>query len=269
MNTVQPITKELKDSSKIAEFEHEGKKYTLTVPTAGDIREANFIYNKRFTEAINSGIYTRNKLEKELESQDSDFFKDITASRTEILDEIKNTEELLENDELQSKPEELESLSTILAIYRNQLIQVEETVNNLYANTAEEIATDDKRSFLLFRILKNEDGSRVYKEYQDYLNEYSNSFLEKAKFEFLCWEYNLDRNWRENLPENLAMEKASKLRKVESKKSTDKKKTVARKKTSSTKKKVSSKKKTFSKKTSSGKTRIRRKKTSKEKSDES
>lgn len=254
---MEKIEKETSNLKEISTFEFQGKKYTLVEPSAAMVREAKRRRGIKFVEAIKDGMFTKKQLQDTLMERSPDFFSEFNQARTNVLNDIAETEELLKELE---DPEQLESMSHILVIYRAQLVEQEQMLRELYDSTAEESADNEKNSYLVYSMLRDEKGDAVAESFDDFLENVTFEFFDACKYRLLCWEHNLDPNWQEKLPEAEAMLKAQtkrvearKQREEEEKKAEKEekaKKTTAKRKTSP-KKRATSKKKTSTKSTAS------------------
>jgi hypothetical protein len=234
------MTKVQNRLKEVNSFEFQGNKFKLVEPSAAVIKEARKRRGIKFVEAIKSGMFTKKELEDALIQRTPDLFLEINKLREEIVENITETEELLEGID---DPEQLESLSYVLIVYRAQLVEQEQSLKELYDSTAEEIADEEKSSFLVYSMLRDEEGNKLAEDYDTFMTDISFEFFDHCKYQLLCWEHNLDPDWQEKLPEAQAVIKAQDLR-LKEEEEAEKKRTIA-------KKKAAPKKKTATKKTTS------------------
>lgn len=260
------MEKETNNLKEISTFTFNDKTYKLVEPSAAMVKEAKRRRSIKFVEAIREGLFTKKQLQDILMEKSPDFFVDFNQTRQEILKNISETEDLLSDIE---QPEQLESLSHVLIIYRAQLVEQEQILRELFESTAEEAADGERNSYLVFSMLRDENDNSMGDDYSEFLENVSFEFFDRCKYFLLCWEHNLDPSWEEKLPEAKAMLRANTLREEAVKrqeqekqkaKSPDDKKVTKNK---PTEKKKTSRKSTVKKKTSTKKKTTRRSSSSK------
>jgi len=234
---------------EICKFKFGEEEYTLIEPSAAAVREAKFKHNKAFTQGLKDGIFTRSRMQKELEADNPEFFKDFNEGRQSVVDEINETEKEIEITE---DPDILESLSNIVTLYRAHLVDQEQMMRTLFSSTCDEMAEEERNSYLAYAMIRDTKGNRLAESYEDFLETNTYEFFDHCKYQLICWEYNLDPTWQEELPEAKAILKAKELRAVAEEKAKELKKNEEAKKEKKVIKKVtrkaSTKKKTTTKK---------------------
>lgn len=186
-------------------FTFEDKEYKVLKPTLNIIREAKYKYAKTFTDNLKAGFITKKKMENMLFEADDSIFKSYVNRRAEILKYMSDTNDLLNKAE---KPEELDYLAELMSTYRTTLVQEDLAMNNMFANTADQLAEDEKINFLAFVLTADKDGNKIWKTQEEYLNETDVDFVEACKYQVMCIDYNLEPNWEKELPETKARLKA-------------------------------------------------------------
>ena len=203
-----------KDKKLIREFEFDNEKYDLVEPSAKIIREAKLKYSIQFTKGIKNGLYVRRALEKQLKENDPDFFKEYDQRRKELVQQMADTERSLQEN---TKAEELDLLAQMLTLYRAQLMEEDQLMAALYENTADQLAEEERVSYLAYGMVKTKEGNSLKETYDEFIDDLEPALFEQCKYEVLCWQYQLDPNWQDNLPEMKAAKKADKLRKEKEK----------------------------------------------------
>ena len=193
----------------IRSFELSDLKLQLIEPTVSSIREAKYIYSKRFTEYLKQGFYTRRKLESLLDNENSGYVKNHLDRRQELLKTISELDSMMETEQ---NPEKLEALAGMMSLYRNYLLQEDTSMNSIFSNTVETMAEEDRLNFLTTTMIKDNNGNFLWNSMEDLLQENNYSLVETCKYQVSCWEYNIDPAWEESLPESIAILKAKKLR---------------------------------------------------------
>jgi hypothetical protein len=195
------------------EFEFEGSKYIIEFPTLSTVREAKYRYAKAFTEALKHGFMTRKKMESMLFQEGDELTQEYLTRRNEIIKLMTEVEEEIQKAD---KVDTLEYLANLMSIYRNALLREDNSMSSFFANTADQLAEDDKVNFLVCNLVKTKEGKKVWDTEELLLREINSDFIETCKYQVMCLDYNLKPNWEEELPESRAREKAQGLLKVQS-----------------------------------------------------
>jgi len=172
----------------VFEFKFNDKVLKMVKPSPKVIREAKMENTKSFTEAIKRGIYTKKKLELVLKSGEINVIEDYIIKRTELLNQYNLAKD---QSELTNSPEELETYANLLTIYKQRVIQEDLSMNNVFANTADQIAEEDKINFLTSELIVDEFGNKLWKSTEDFLNDNNFELLELCKYQVICWTYGL------------------------------------------------------------------------------
>lgn len=205
-----------KQRKVLSEFTYENKKFKLVQPTVKIMKEAKHRHTKVFTNCLKEGFYTKRKLEAQLSDGDFDVIQDHLTRRGEILKLFTETQSQLD---LSEDPAEIDYLAELLSLYRSSLVQEDNSMNVVYSNTADQMSEDERLNFLMYSLIKNEDLSNVWDSYSDFEEDPDFDFTEQCRYQLMCWEYSLNPNWEENLPETEAKKKANVIREKQLKES--------------------------------------------------
>ena len=221
------------------------KEYFIAAPNANDIREADWNYSRTYTKSLTEGITTSAEM------------MDILRRRGIVGPEFEQrSAELTAN--LNQKIWDLEVAETIdkkrdlaveVAESRDELFQWNQRLNGPMANTCEQLADDARLEYLTSCMVVNENGERVWEDYDSYLTEKNQALALKARFEIMLYLQGLESDFLDKTPEAQAMkevetdvlEKAAEATKVLE--------AIADEEEKKTKKKNPRKKKTTAKKT--------------------
>lgn len=175
--------------------------YYIVSPTAEDIRGADWEYSKSYTKSLVAGITTtaemtdilmrRGIIGPEFE-QRSNELADELAAKVEALRSATNSEEKAE-------------IAVQVAISREELFQWNQRLNAPLGNTCEQISDDARLEFLTSRLIVDENGNKVWEDYDSYLTEKEQSLAQQARFEVMLYLQGLDSDFLDNTPEALAM----------------------------------------------------------------
>ena len=125
------------------------------------------------------------------------------------------------------------------------------------------MAEEERNSYLVYAMTRDSSGNRLASSYEEFLEQFSFEFFDRCKYYLLCWEFNLDPSWEEELPEAKALLKAQELRRLELQKKEEEK---AKKEAAKKEKEESSAKKKTTRKTTSKKKTVTKKRTTSKKS---
>lgn len=200
--------KEKKDGI-IESFTVEDLELVLVKPTVHILREAKFVYNKAFTSALKEGFSTKKKLEEQLKQGEVNIIDLHITRRTEILNLYVETNTLLASS---TDPDLIEYYAGLLSFYRDSLVREDTEMTNLFATTADQYAEDSRIEYLTFSLIRMSDRTQIWKTKEEYAEDTRINLVEACKYHVICWEYSLDPNWQETLPETKALEKVLEMR---------------------------------------------------------
>ena len=175
--------------------------YYLAAPTAEDIRGADWNYSKMFTKSLTEGITTSHEMMDILMRRGviGPEFEQRTAELSEIL----NTK--IMELEIAGTMEEKRELSMEVAQSREELFQWNQRLNGPMSNTCEQIADDSRLEYLTSCMVQDEDGNKIWNDYDTFLREKSQALALRARFEVMLYLQGLESNFLEQTPEAKAM----------------------------------------------------------------
>ena len=175
--------------------------YYIAMPTAEDIRGADWTYSKIYTKSLIEGITTAAEMQ------------DILMKRGIIGPEFEQRQQEL-NNELARKVIELENsgdvddkqlLAVEVANLRSELFNWNQRLNGPMSNTCEQIADDARLEYLTSRISEREDGSKAWEVYEDFLKEKNQALAIRSRFEVMLYLQGLESDFLEQTPEAVAL----------------------------------------------------------------
>lgn len=178
-----------------------GKSYFIGTPTADDVRGADWQYSKTYTKSLVEGITTSAEM------------IDILMRRGVVGPEFEQRQKEL-TDILSVKVEALQNADNLdvkqqsaveVAAAREELFNWNQRLNGPMANTCEQMADDARLEYLSSRMVQQEDGSRVWDDYSDFLTEKNQSLAMRARFEVMLYLQGLDSDFLEKTPEAMAI----------------------------------------------------------------
>jgi hypothetical protein len=174
--------------------------YFIANPTGEDIRKADWQYSKIYNQAILDDLLTQSQMIDLLKKQgviSEDYATEVEDTRSKLAAEIYKLEALPED----TSDLQMEDAALCVAASRDELFRLNQRVNGPMGNTCENIAEDARVEFLTSRVLQQQDGTPVWKDYPEYLNEENTALSVKARFEVMLWMQGLNSDFLENTPE--------------------------------------------------------------------
>jgi len=175
--------------------------YYIAMPTAEDIRGADWNYSKIYTKCLVEGITTAAEM------------MDILMRRGIIGPEFEQRQREL-NNELAKKVIKLEGpkgldekqlLAMEVANLREELFNWNQRLNGPMSNTCEQIADDARLEYLTSRITEREDGTKVWETYEDFLSEKNQALAIRSRFEIMLYLQGLESDFLDQTPEAVAL----------------------------------------------------------------
>ena len=182
------------------EVDEEVITYYIANPTGEDIRKADWQYSKVYNQAILDDLLTQAQMIDLLKKQgviSEDYATEVEETRSRLAGEIYKLEALPES----AADLEREDAALSVAATRDELFRLNQRVNGPMGNTCENIAEDARVEFLTSRVLQNKDGSKLWEDFDAYLNEENTALSVKARFEVMLWMQGLNSDFLENTPE--------------------------------------------------------------------
>jgi len=175
--------------------------FYIAVPTAENVRGADWNYSKVYTNSLVEGITTSAEM------------MDILMRRGIVGPEFEQRQKEL-NDELAKKVIKLQESADVdekrllameVANAREELFNWNQRLNGPMSNTCEQIADDARLEYLTSRIVECEDNSKVWEEYEDFLREKNQGLALRSRFEVMLYLQGLESDFLETTPEAVAM----------------------------------------------------------------
>lgn len=175
--------------------------YYIAMPTAEDIRGADWNYSKIYTKCLVEGITTAAEM------------MDILMRRGIIGPEFEQRQREL-NNELAKKVIKLEGpkgldekqlLAMEVANLREELFNWNQRLNGPMSNTCEQIADDARLEYITSKIIEHENGTKVWETYEDFLKEKNQALAIRARFEVMLYLQGLESDFLEQTPEAVAL----------------------------------------------------------------
>jgi len=176
--------------------------YYLGVPTSEQIKKADWHYSKVYNKALMDGVAVEAEMLDILRKRNiygPEYEEKLQELQIGVATKIHEME--IENDDLLKGKLALE-----VKALRDDLYRWNQRLNGPLSNTCEKIAEDAKVEYLASAMVQKEDGTPVWKSYDDFIGDEENQRLGlKARFEVLLWLQGLEPDFLTNTPENEAL----------------------------------------------------------------
>lgn len=175
--------------------------YFIGMPSAEDIRGADWQYSKVYTRCLNEGIPTSAELMDILRKRDiigEDFDRraaELSARLNDLVIKLELAEDNTEKSEM----------AVEVAQAREALFQWNQRLSGPMSNTCEQIADDARLEYLTASIIQNQDGSKVWEDHDAFLATNDQAFTMKSRYEVMLYLQGYESDFLEKTPEALAM----------------------------------------------------------------
>ena len=194
-------------------FKFEDKTYVILSPSVAIIRESRYKYSKAFTSAIKEGLYSRKKLEALLRHQNAEVLEDHFNRRADLLKAYAEAREYFEEYKGKTEPEQMEAYLGLMRSAKENLIQEDLSMNNLFANTAEQLAEEDRINFMTYSLVRYEDSfTKIWDSFDEFMDDPQFELVEHCKYQVMCWDFKLDPEITTRNPEKDLEDMISKVR---------------------------------------------------------
>lgn len=177
------------------------KRFYVKSPTAEDIRGADWEYSKVYTKSLVAGITTSAEM-TDILTRRGIIGPEFEQRSNELSLELSTKISALE---LANNSEEKAALAYEVSRAREALFQWTQRLNQPMSNTCEQISDDSRLEFLTSRLIVDENGEPIWKDYDAYLHEKDQSLAQQAKFEVMLYLQGLDSDFLDKTPEAVAM----------------------------------------------------------------
>jgi hypothetical protein len=179
------------------DFDLDGKKYFIRLPTQRDMNEADLVYKTKYSEALRYGaLSTAEALkiisERKIYNSEDDFkIKELFFKLHEL------GEKLLSITKFSPAAEVIFEMEKV----RNEIISINMKKNNILDNTAEAYADEHRLQFYSVACTFASDGKQVFKDVDEYLERASESLAKVAITKTIHLIANGGKDFRAEWPE--------------------------------------------------------------------
>lgn len=195
------MTEEKIDNRRSFEDPQSEDVYYIGTPNAEDIRGADWQYSKIYTRCLTEGIPTSAELMDILRKRDivGDNFEKRAKELSNLLQDAIIKLEIAEDMEEKSKQ------AVNVAKAREALFQWNQRLSGPMSNTCEQMADDARLEYLTACMIQNEDGTKVWENYDAFLTSNKQSLSMKARYEVMLYLQGYESDFLERTPEATAM----------------------------------------------------------------
>jgi hypothetical protein len=173
-------------------------------PSREDNQKAQTEYAKAFNEALDKGCLVKSALESKLIEQG--IWNDKKQKKLEKLNkEVRERLTALKKGGI--KLNEARDLAVQVRIRRMDVATLLAERNQYDALTADSQAENARIDYLVWRGLKNEDGSLIFEDIDEYYSNQDQPYVIEAANKLITMIYGMDDNWEAELPENQFLKK--------------------------------------------------------------
>lgn len=179
----------------------DGREFFVTDPNTEDIKNADWMYSKTYTKSLVDGISTSSEM------------MDILTKRGIIGPEYeKRAQEL--TDVLNEAIEELNNATDAddkytkamrVAEARDDLFRWNQRFSGPMSHTCEQLADDARLECLTSAMIRDSQGNRVWKSYDEYVNDADQELVSRARIEVMLYLQGVSSDFMNETPEALAM----------------------------------------------------------------
>jgi hypothetical protein len=198
------VVKSVKEDGSLEE-----KKYFVSSPSNQAIKAAEIYKTKTWQKCISDGVLTKPELNNLLKSRGL-WSDDKEREEVEIGREINKLEKVLFLGDGSGKRMKLSDGKQIVMEMKKLRFKLRDLIAEKIAmeeNTADSISDNARFDYLVSECVFNEDGTRVYKNIEDYNQRSGDQVAFLGASTLAQMIYNYDTNYQEALPENLWLKK--------------------------------------------------------------
>jgi len=177
------------------------KTYYISIPTADDVRGADWQYSKTYTKSLVEGITTSAEM-MDILMRRGVIGPEFEQRQKELTDILSVKVESLRNSD---NIDEKQQIALEVAATREELFNWNQRLNGPMANTCEQMADDSRLEYLTSRMVQEAGGNKVWDDYSDFLTEKNQALAMRSRFEVMLYLQGLESDFLEKTPEAMAI----------------------------------------------------------------
>ena len=202
------VTETLGERRRFTIEQQDGTKneYFLGIPSAENIRQADWEHAKTYNRALKEGVFTTSEMMTILEN------RNIAGPDYEKVSEDLNAKLVSKMIDMEKETDEEERVKLALEVQslRDEVFRWNSRVSGPLSSTCESLANEARVEYLTSAIIQDVHGERHWKDFDEYKSEKDLVVQTKAKFEIMMWMEGLESNVLENSPEAVVLREAAK-----------------------------------------------------------
>lgn len=187
-------------------FEVGDKTYALSVPSSEAVRQADWYYSKTYNEAMSRGINTQSEMADILRSRGI-IGEEYDAKLAEIQDKLGDKIVAME---LETDKAKRAALAIDVAGLRQDLFDWHHRVNSPMSHTCESLADNARTDYLTSSMVKNLDGTAVWKDFESFVNTEERVLAVQARMQVMLFMQGLDQDFLSKVPERKVLDDLAK-----------------------------------------------------------
>lgn len=194
-----------------------GEEFFVRQPTAEEIRQSDWLYSKIYNEAFLNGVMTAAQMMEEMKKRgivSDEYEKEVNDTREKIATSLID---LAAAKDLDDK----EKAAIRLTILREEMTLLNHRINGPLSNTCEQLAEDAKLDYITASVVEDGSGNKAWTDYDSYVADQSNDKVFKARLEVMLFLRNVESDFLEKSPEQVALREVREERIKESEKNAE------------------------------------------------
>lgn len=182
-------------------FEHNEKTYYIGMPTAEDIKGADWTYSKVYTKSLTDGMMTAAEMQDAL-TRRGVIGADYEMRRQELEDILsQRILDLAAAGSMEAK----QQAAVDVAVAREELFRWNQRANGPMSNTCENIADDARLEYLTGTMIQDEEGKALWESYEEFCDETDQALTLACRFQVMVYLQGMQPDFLETTPEAVAM----------------------------------------------------------------
>lgn len=182
-------------------FDHNEKIFYIGMPTAEDIKGADWTYSKVYTKSLTDGMMTAAEMQDAL-TRRGVIGTDYEMRRQELEDILsQKIFDLAAAGSMEAK----QQAAVDVAVAREELFRWNQRANGPMSNTCENIADDSRLEYLTSRMIEDEEENKLWESYEAFCDEEDQALTLACRFQVMVYLQGMQPDFLETTPEAVAM----------------------------------------------------------------
>lgn len=171
------------------------------IPTADDIRGADWEYSRVYSKALMEGLATSGEMVEILKKRGI-----VGETHDRKVEDVRDKigQKIVEM-ELTSDRDARRKLALEVSSLREELFQLNQKVNGPMGNTCEQIAEDARVEYLTANLIQDGSGKKMWDNFDSYKLEQNRALAFQSRFEVMLFLQGLDPDFLDKTPERIVL----------------------------------------------------------------